>query len=1214
MKICKLKLKNLNSFREPVEIDFENPPLDDASLVAITGPTGAGKTTLLDAICVALYGKTPRLSGTGSQNPSHLISHGEKEGFAEVHFMANGTRYLATWSAKQKGPPKVQLLYAEGGKLISDKLSARGKSMGSSQNTVSEEVESILGLDFDAFKRSVMLAQGEFAAFLKANNEERRTILEATAGISIYDVLKQVLNDKVGEVEAVNTAVVDELNKIPEASREQLTETETELGKLQTKAAEIVEKSQQIQQEKDRETKRTEDFAKLQSSEKRQEELLDQQSRIDALKSERQLAEKAQRLLPEKREFDNTKSELENAADALSSAEAEKTEAEERVKADQTVFDEKATAYQTVSDERDQKMAIYTDAKSNVERADERFAEREKRTPDLVDLGDQTNTLESQLADRQTKQAQLQEQIANAQRFLDENSLPSNPRDCLKRANGFLSELVLQEKQLETASGTETQHEKKVSSLKRGIKELSKTREKHLSDKSDAEATLKDVSVELNTLQEVGSREEWNERKKNALEAQPIAQEYETVNDDLVDSEDDMRELNEAKADLDAEIEQIEGELTSQTDVCQRAVETVQHCEEARESAMFASPINQLRQRLQPGEPCSVCGATKHPHAHIVEPESEELLQNAEDALTKAKTDADDAQAQLQVLKTRQAQTKQNIRNTDDQIEDCDTEIESLRNQRSKLLTRWQEIYPNIDISSDWIAEQIEAADTAIADLGEAEQAYTQASHACEIVSGQLKTCENDIERETKSLSETEEQLQSISNDVEDLKVTIANIETRFWDVLPKIFRGVTPKDAVDQFENKIKEVEACEDERRSAETQLQVLNTNVKANQGTLENLKERHETLQAEIDEYRREGEAFLDTVREKTGGLTTEDEIDTAIKNLEAELQAKEIERDAAEQQLQNSRNLLTQKQTAHEIGEKQFNASVKKLDASRQVYFNKLEKEGFDAPEAHDNAFRDDDQIQDLTDQIDAHEEEMRDLASEIRELSARFDENPFDPDALGCIETQLREIETQLQEKQQEIGAQQQKIEDLKDALEKREALGDEMREAQQELERWQNLHGIIPKNALRDFALEIMFRQMGSLANEQLKYLTSERYQLKVEGIGDLSVVDRWNANEERPVETLSGGESFLTSLALALALSELSRGRAQLNSLFLDEGFGTLDTETLDIAIAALEGLRMQGRNIFLISHIQELTRRLPVKINVRKQGNGSSAVDIRG
>ena len=163
------------------------------------------------------------------------------------------------------------------------------------------------------------------------------------------------------------------------------------------------------------------------------------------------------------------------------------------------------------------------------------------------------------------------------------------------------------------------------------------------------------------------------------------------------------------------------------------------------------------------------------------------------------------------------------------------------------------------------------------------------------------------------------------------------------------------------------------------------------------------------------------------------------------------------------------------------------------------------------------------------------------------------------------------------------------------------------------MERWERLKGTIPANTLRDFALDIMFQQVSRIANVQLAYLTSDRYQLDVETIGKLTVIDRWNANEKRPVETLSGGESFLTSLALALALSELSQGRAQLNSLFLDEGFGTLDAETLDIAIAALEGLRMQGRSIYLISHIQELTRRLPVKINVKKRGNGSSYIDIR-
>ncbi len=1199
MKICKLKLKSLNSFRGEVEIDFEKSPLDDASLVAITGPTGSGKTTLLDAICVALYGKTPRLSGTTNQHPRHLISHGETEGFAEVYFEANSTRYHATWSIKRKGSPKGQL-FDDSEELITTK--------------VAQEVESILGLDFDAFRRSVMLAQGEFAAFLKANNEERRTILEATAGISIYDVLKKALNDTVSEVETANAEVYDKLNKIPEASREQLADAEAELDRLQTDAKQLGEEIQQIQQEKARETKRTEDFEKLQSSEKRQDELLNQQPMIDALQVEQENANRAERLRTEKQEFDSAKSELEKATAMLSSAETEKVEAEEQVETDQTVYDQKAAAYSEASAERDRKTQVYAAAKSDVERASERFAEADKRMPELTDVSDRIDTLENQLADKQTKHTQLQKQIEDAQRFLDENSLPSNPRDCLKRANRFLSELVLQEKQLETASATKTQHEKKVSSLKRDIKELSKTREKHLSDKSDAEATLTDVSIELNTLQEVGSREEWNERKKNALEAQPIAQEYETVNDDLVDSEDDMGELNEAKAGLDAELGQIESELTSQTDVCQRTVETVQYCEEARESAMFASPINQLRQRLRPGKSCSVCGAIEHPHAHVVEPESKESLQNAEDALTKAKTDADDAQGQLQALKTRQTQTEQKIRNTDDQIKDCDTEIESLRNRRSKLLTQWQEIYPNIDISSDWIAKQIEAADTAIAALRDTEQARTGALHAYEIVSGQLKACKKDIERETKSLSETQEQLQSISNDVEGLKITITNIEIRFRDVLPKIFRGVTPKEAVDQFENKIKEVETHENERDTAEMQLQVLNTNIEADQSNLEDLRDRHKKLETEIDGYQSEAEAFLDTVRKKTDGLETEAAIDTAISGLEVELKTKENERGAAQQQLQGSQTLLTEKQTTHEISKERRGEWVEQFGTARQAYFNKLKDGGFDSPEAHDNAFRDDNRMQDLTDQIDAHKDEVRELASEIRELSARFDENPFDPDALGRIETTLEEIETLLQKKQQEVGALQQSIDNLKKALKEREQLGVEVAEAEAELARWKRLQETIPANALRDFALEIMFKQMGSLANEQLKYLTSERYQLKVEGIGNLSVVDRWNANEERPVETLSGGESFLTSLALALALSELSRGRSQLNSLFLDEGFGTLDSETLDIAIAALEGLRMQGRNIFLISHIRELTRRLPVKIEVNKKGNGSSSVRIQG
>ncbi len=1212
MKICKLKLKNLNSFREPVEVNFENPPLDDASLVAITGPTGAGKTTLLDAICVALYGKTPRLSGTGSQNPNYLISHGEKEGFAEVLFMANGIRYLATWSAKQKGSPKVALFYADDDKLITDKLSTRGKSLGSSQKTVSEEVESILGLDFDAFRRSVMLAQGEFAAFLKANDEKRRMILEATAGISIYDVLKRTLNDKVNEVEAVNAAVVDALNKIPEASREQLSEAETVFDRLQSEADALSAQSQQIQNKKQREEERKKDFEKFQSSEERQDELANQQPEIDVHLTTLENANRAQRLLPEKQAYDTAKSELEDAEKVLHVATEERTEAEAQVETDQTIYAEKETAYQTASEEQGRKMPLYRDAKLDVARASDQFDEANKRATALADLDKQIDTLSTQLNGRQTEQSQLQEKIQAAQTFLDDNPLPLNRQQRFTQATGLLTQLGLQEKQLETESTSRTQHKEKVSALELNIGDLSETHREHLTKKEQATAILENADAELNNLLATGTREEWTDRKQQAIEVQPVAQKYEAVKGDLTSSENHVDELSETEAELDAKLVQISAKLAGQMEVCQRTADRVEYCEEARESALLADPIHKLRQRLQAGEPCPVCGATEHSYPDVMEPESEYLLQDAESALEHAEAEAQTAQDQMQALKTKQTQIEQNKHNTAKQIEEYTTEIEEQRNEMTLLLAEWQEIYPDTDVSSDWIAGQVAGADTTIADIVEAEQADIQAKHACETATQLLETCKSNIESENQSLNEAKDQLQNVSSAVEDLSGDIAATKSRFWELLPKTFHGVAPKAAVKQFEEKIEEVAKYQDELNSAEAELKLLNAKIETDQNSLETLRKDRKELQAEIDNYRHEGETYLDAVRDKTGGLETEDEINSAIDALEAGLKAKENARDEAQQRLQKSRELLTQKQTVHEIGETQFKASAEKLETACSAYAGRLSEAGFDSPEAHDDAFRDEEQVQELTNQIDAHEDEKQQLEVEITKLRTRFEETPFDPEALGRIEAQVKEIGEQLQAAQQEVGAQQQKIDDLKDALEKREALGTEISEADQELKRWKRLQDTIPRNDLRDFALEIMFKQMGSIANVQLSYLTSERYQLKVEGIGDLTVIDRWNANDQRPVETLSGGESFLTSLALALALSELSRGRAQLNSLFLDEGFGTLDTETLDIAIAALEGLRMQGRSIFLISHIQELTRRLPVKINVKKQGNGSSSVDI--
>ena len=1212
MKLCKLKLKNLNSFRVAVELDFEKPPLDDASLVAITGPTGSGKTTLLDAICVALYNKTPRLSGTGTQNPNHLISHGENEAFAEVHFMANGTRYIAEWSAKRKAPRSGKLLYADTGELITDRLSTQGKSLGANKNTVSEEITAILGLDFEAFKRSIMLAQGEFAAFLKAKDEDRRTILEAAASVSIYDELKKALNDKVNTVEAEYQKVSQKQEGIPEITPEQLADVEVELGRLRTSVDSLNAKNRQKQTEKERETKRAEEFEKLQSLKEREEELSEQQPEIEDCEAELKRAEQASGLRPEKLAFDTASTDLKKAGNALLQAETEHSDAQKQFAAHQTDFEEKEQVYQHASTERDRKIKSYNEARLVVQQAENRFEQAEIQIAKQEELDADIDALSTKLDEKQTKQATFEQQIAEAQRFLDENPLPLDRQARLTRVNLLSAELNRYKEQFEGTSANKETQAKKVASLARKIKKLSKTREKLLAEKETATAELKEAATELHTLQTAGTQAEWDTRKQQAVKAQPSTQKYETAKDDLLKTKERLHELESTQAELNTELAELGDELEEQAAVCQDAAEAVQRCEESLQSAKWANPINEFRQHLHTGEPCLVCGATEHPYAGTVEPEGEALLRNAENALAEAEADAETAETEKRRLETRQVQTEQNSQNTTHQIAECTTEIAELTGDTERCLTQWREFYPDAAISSEWIGEQIAAADTAIANLGKAEQARLKASNTSDTVSLQLETCEKDITRETQDLEDSTEQLDVINNSLEDLKADVAATETRFWESMPDAFHGIAPAEAVEQFTNKINAVAEREAELRKTETDLKLLSSDIQADEGNLEGLQKQHAELQAEIERYQSEGEAFLDTVRQKTDGLATEDEIDTAIGKLDADLQTKENTRAKAEQQLKESRDVSIQKQTAHAMCKMQHSEAHQKFEATRATYFNKLAEAGFDSPTAHDSAFRDETERQELTDKIDDYEKEKQQLAVEITELRTRFDETPFDSEKLPRINAELEEIARQIQETLQNIGAQGQEIEKMKEALKKREELAGEVNAAKQELERWKNLQDTIPKNDLRDFALDIMFQQVARIANGQLAYLTSDRYQLKVETIGKLRIIDRWNANEERPVETLSGGESFLTSLALALALSELSQGRAQLNSLFLDEGFGTLDAETLDIAIAALEGLRMQGRSIYLISHIQELTKRLPVKINVRKRGDGSSNISF--
>ncbi len=220
------------------------------------------------------------------------------------------------------------------------------------------------------------------------------------------------------------------------------------------------------------------------------------------------------------------------------------------------------------------------------------------------------------------------------------------------------------------------------------------------------------------------------------------------------------------------------------------------------------------------------------------------------------------------------------------------------------------------------------------------------------------------------------------------------------------------------------------------------------------------------------------------------------------------------------------------------------------------------------------------------------------------------------EVLAELEKTTAQIAEQLAANQKSAGALEERVRSDEAARKRREAGGAEVQAAEDESLRWGRLKELIGSAdgaKFSRFAQSLTLRQLIGLANEHLKVL-AERYRLMAAAGDelDLRIVDLYQANVDRPMESLSGGESFLASLALALGLSELASRHHPIDSLFIDEGFGTLDSETLEVALSALENLRSRGKTIGLISHVDLLKERLTTQVRVLRGAGGTSRIEV--
>lgn len=233
MKILAIRGTNLASLEGDFEIDFTVEPLKSAGIFAITGQTGAGKSTLLDALCLALYDTTPRMTGVTNnddiqdnkrdtiklKDSRNILRRGTTEGMAEVDFMSlSGERYRATWMVRRAGGKTEGRL--QNVTMILLNLDTMTQEQGTKTELL-KQIVSLIGLTFDQFTRAVLLAQGDFATFLKAKQADKAELLEKLTGTDIYTRISQSIYAKSQQADAELGLLMERINGVELLSQEQ---------------------------------------------------------------------------------------------------------------------------------------------------------------------------------------------------------------------------------------------------------------------------------------------------------------------------------------------------------------------------------------------------------------------------------------------------------------------------------------------------------------------------------------------------------------------------------------------------------------------------------------------------------------------------------------------------------------------------------------------------------------------------------------------------------------------------------------------------------------------------------------------------------------------------------------------------------------------------------------------------------------------------------
>ena len=1134
MKFLQLEILNLASLDKQggEVINFEEGALGESTIFSIVGPTGSGKSTLLDAICLALYNRAPRYprkKGDKNQNieifgeadanennrlaptdSRNILTRGKKEGYSKLTFLANnGSIYRAEWHVR------FQRVRYENAKTSLYKITRNGEQL-TEEIADWNELPNIIGLDYDQFLRTVLIAQGSFANFLTAKENERYELLEKLIGCeeTYTNIATEIKKAKDQAVDAYNQMAASvEAVKQNLLNDEELAQLQEEITRLEKAEKELDSQLQAI----------SKDLQWFEENDKQIKQIAiyqtDMEQAAEAIKAMQAQILRLQ-LHDEVQPAVNLLQEVERQTQSIHEQEENIQKAEGNIKSQESTIDESEKTLASLKE-------AVGKAQEQLEKALPVIAEaralKTKMEAAMPNLKEKKEALELAQKENQTALKDVEENARNIKKWEAET----------EKAN-----LALKTTKEEIAKQKQVLHEATQAAELAWEKEKSKTAGQNVEEmqnsKTTADRKLQDVKQAIKVAAHLVAAT--TEKQKN---------------------EERIMVLGKRNAEIDEALGKLTIEALTQESLTLRNAYTL----------MVSEKWEIHRANLTEGKPCPLCGSTTHPY-HTDNRQFEEATTELSQLL-KAKED---------LLKLQQKQEK----HLSGERKQNDGEVQTLQKQQEKLSgeiatyeEEWKALiaqYPKIpkaeaELKSllpiyedkakeatgklslfNKIQKEIErltqlkdkAVKDEVAYESKASTILNNAQESTSICTTKLAEHKalttNLISQEKNKKEAYEKALQAWNNTKKEMEEWQAQYQ--------QILNGEEP-DAAEQ------RLTAAKDEATKAADDQ---NENINKLKAELANSKGSHQTMLSQ-------NKTTKETLQ------TKEKELDLWIEEYNKQLAEKSIEPRFIDRN--TIREMLHSAEDWNAI--RREKDEKEKAVASTTALYQSAEK---------------------------AHQQHLEHQPAQTR-------------DALLAIQQKYQE-----RSQRNELIAANARMQNHQEAV---KLLGDKAEALQlvtQEKDDWTAITDAIGADGktLRKIAQCYTLSFLIAHANQEIRKFNS-RYELQqVKHSLGIRVIDHDRADDIRDTTSLSGGETFIVSLGLALGLSALSSRNISFENLFIDEGFGTLDPDTLATVIDSLAMLQSsQGKKVGVISHTDTMSERITTQIRIIKNGNsGSSHIEI--